>query len=42
MEDEARNTVGKGLECPADEFVTEFPMVPEQALSEIGEILMVI
>lgn len=45
-DDDARNTVeeqvGQGLECQSEEFVTEFLMAPEQALSEVGEILMVI
>lgn len=43
---DARSTVeeqvGQGLECQSGEFVTEFLMAPEQALSEVGEILMVI
>lgn len=45
-DDDARNTieeqVGQGFECQSEEFVTEFLLAPEQALSDVGEILMVI
>lgn len=34
-----KERVGKGLECPTEEFVIEFPVATEQALSGI-EIFM--